>query len=147
MSSTLTLIDRYVLEAINKKQKGIIQLNIDTGIEVPILQKVLNRLTVLKLTSESDGLYSINLKVLKGYTASKRHEVSNMMKEISLESKQVSIKKVHLNQSELQRVQSMFQEIECFIESKSSSSKAIKEKFVIYWGQQNYAELIKNYLS
>ncbi len=147
MKSTLTLIDRYVIEAINKRQIDLISLNQETGIEIRVLQKVLSRLESLELVLCHQNQYSVHLKNLKVYSKSKKIEVMNIMKEISFNSKQVSIKKVYLSKSDDLRVQSMFQDIEDFIESRSSKHKSVKSKTLLYWGQQNYGELINNYIN
>ena len=147
MKSTLTLIDRYVIEAINKRQIDLISLNQETGIEIRVLQKVLSRLESLELVLCHQNQYSVHLKNLKVYSKSKKFEVMNIMKEISFNSKQVSIKKVYLSKSDDLRVQSMFQDIENFIESRSSKHKSVKSKTLLYWGQQNYGELINNYIN
>ena len=147
MKSTLTLIDRYVIEAINKRQIDLISLNQETGIEIRVLQKVLSILESLELVLCHQNQYSVHLKNLKVYSKSKKFEVMNIMKEISFNSKQVSIKKVYLSKSDDLRVQSMFQDIENFIESRSSKHKSVKSKTLLYWGQQNYGELINNYIN
>lgn len=147
MRATLTLIERYIIEAINRETKDIIQLHKETSIEIQILKKVLSRLLDKDLICFKDDGYAIKLVNLKKYSGNKKIEITNIMKEISSNSNQVSIKKVYLNTKENLRLKSMFDDIEKYIESRSSHSESVKKKTILYWGQQNYGELINNYLN
>lgn len=147
MNSTLTLIERYVLEAIQKKEIDIITLNLETGVDIRILQNVLKRLYEKKLIICNKNFYRIHLEQLKKYSSEKKIEVLNIMKEIALNNNSLSLKKVYLTKQEQKRVQTMFEDIERYIESKKVTKKAVNKKTVFYWGKQNYGDLIKNYIN
>lgn len=147
MKHALTLIERYIIEAINNSQVSLLELNKTTGIEVHILQRILRNLFNKELLHIESDLYSLNLEQLGTYSDTKRIEISNIMKEVSLNTNYVSIKKVYLSANDQLRVKSMFEDIERFIEKKNNLSAPIKDKSILYWGEKNYGELINNYMN
>lgn len=143
----INLIDRYIIECINKDSLNLIEISNRTQIDLEIIKRILERLLNLDLVLVKEGYYSLNINLLKKLHDNKDIEVRRLLSELSVCNDQLKIRKVYLRSNDLNQVKNMFLEIDSFIKRSSREATQISNQEVFFWGSQNYGKLINNYLN
>jgi hypothetical protein len=156
MRTFLTPFERIILESLHSKAKTIEELSIDLELNSDSIFFVLQGLVVKDLLEYQKAIYSINkerildLKVHLENKNSRKFEIKSILesaKESYLEhrdQKALMIKKVYLTASERELANSLFRQLDQFLDSKSKMPKdePLAKKEIFYWGSKTYNELL-----
>lgn len=158
MNSSLTPIERLVLESATRGNKTLNSLSFDSGISKDLLTYILNELALKELILIKNDQYLLNtnldekmLSILKDkkncfYEINeilKSHLKSSLSKS---DEKNFSFKKFALNESQKKLLHAMFYNIESFLKECHQDNKEMQTKdyTLIYWGQTTYGKEINN---
>ena len=160
----ILIVERFVIESLYKKQKNLIELNDDTGLDKNILLNILTNLSFKKIILFKEGMYSLNYEKKEEWLEqinrpeNKQQEIKEMFialvnkyfKEGKSESN-LSIRKVSLSELDEKVLNNHFKEIDHYLKNlernkKFSTSRTGQEK-VFIWGQGSYGNLMQEFLS
>lgn len=142
----LTLIERYIIEAIGTNEVTLDELFKRTSLDLRVLIKVVERLQELDYLISKNKEIRVNTQALSNYRTNKELEIRRLFSELSIHHNELKIKKVNLSQTQAQRLKVMFEEIERFFNSCKTRPEKINEQNIFFWGNQNYNKLITEYL-
>lgn len=142
----LTLIERYIIEAIGTNEVTLDELFKRTSLDLRVLMKVVERLQELDYLLSKNKQIKVNTLALSQYQTNKEFEIRRLFSELSIHHNELKIKKVNLSQTQAQRLKIMFEEIERFLNSCKTRPEKIDEQNIFFWGNQNYNKLITEYL-
>jgi hypothetical protein len=142
----LTLIERYIIEAIGTNEVTLDELFKRTSLDLRVLIKVVERLQELDYLISKNKEIRVNTQALSNYRTNKELEIRRLFSELSIHHNELKIKKVNLSQTQAQRLKVMFEEIERFLNSCKTRPEKINEQNIFFWGNQNYNKLITEYL-
>lgn len=142
----LTLIERYIIEAIGTNEVTLDELFKRTSLDLRVLIKVVERLQELDYLISKNKEIRVNTQALSNYRTNKELEIRRLFSELSIHHNELKIKKVNLSQIQAQRLKVMFEEIERFLNSCKTRPEKINEQNIFFWGNQNYNKLITEYL-
>lgn len=143
----LTLIERYIIEAISSHGTTLQELQEKTHLEERIIRKVLLHLEQINLIEVKGKKIKINIDNLSMKNTSKHLEVKRLLSELSLSHKELKLKKVYLSEKDFSRLKIMFNEIEHFLLDKKKEKGKVREQTILFWGHQNYGQLVQKYLN
>lgn len=158
MDNYITTIERYVLESLQKSEKTLFDLVLDTKLEPKVLKSILFNLQREKFISQKAETYSLNhtnLNQLKSVLKNKLSstvEISQIVKSnikesfINKNEQCFKIKKVSLNKDDAIALSSMLLDIENFLKSRQDKKGKTSEEKIIFWGMNNYLDTINNLL-
>ncbi len=155
---SLTPIERYIIESLNSSSKNFHDLSEDLKLESSYLKNTLSKLIKSNLLFFQENEYFINssnvheIKKLLTQKTSKNYELKSILDSarnrfINTEDG-LNISKVYLSQDDLEMTQSLFRQLKSFLSKKSSNSKSksIQSKYIFYWGNQTYSDVL-NFLN
>ena len=152
-----TILERMILESINKSSKNLEEVAEDTGLEQNICLNIVYSLLAKNLVVCAKGSYSFNQSLSKAIVAelkNKRNraiEVNALVRECVKDSvvengESFVFKKVYMSEKEKKLLKAMFYNIESFLSGLSASGPTKEETF-IFWGGDNYAKAVSSYIS
>jgi hypothetical protein len=162
MSETLLIVERVVLESLEKKELTLDGLKRQTGFSSSLLSGTLHLLISRGIVKRLDGLYLIDwqrkndwLSVVKneeGMKAELRELFSIMINKKEDRDSILKFQKVWLEPSEKQEVQRKWEEIESYLVSirEKRKRKPVREstigKQVLFFGVSPYESLVDGIL-
>ena len=166
MNKTLSILERIVIESLNKTPKNLILLSNDTGIRMNILENIVKELVAIEFIFFNDDIYKLNITKIKNWmkgshaSSSQKSElrslfdlvVSNYQMNNKLENK-LKLQKVYLTYEEERIYNEHLAQLEDFIKQVNRNRKIDEIKFntnqesVIYWGHTEYSNLIDEALA
>jgi hypothetical protein len=158
MFDGVTLFERVILESLEKSPKTMAELEEDTYLNRIVLLNSVYQLVGKNIVRASKLGYELNqyAKPLWLEAINKDDnlelEIEELFKKViqlavrKNETHHLKIKKICLNDKDKLILLAMFKNIESFIEDLEQKPKLhkTKDETVIYWGQTNYQEILKN---
>ncbi len=161
--SRFLLIERFVLEALGKNEKNIMQIHLDTGIELGMLQNILYALVDWKvLKRDTKGIYKVRPKDFWEVDESEfslKEELSELIfcfldSYISEQRGNIKLQKVFMTEKEEKLFRSYMISMDTFVEDlrrkqafRVEDSKKYKDTHVVFWGMGRYRDIVDSYLS
>jgi hypothetical protein len=157
----LLVIERFILESLNKGQKNIKELESDTSLMRSLLVNLLSSLSTKGMVIFSKGKYSLNQHKKAEWSKeinlveSKRDEMKELMISLvnshyNLEQERRSslkMKKVRLSSLDEKVLAAYFAQIEQYLQNLSLTERVTEEPLteqrVYVWGQSHYGDLVK----
>ncbi|MBC75215.1 MAG: hypothetical protein CME64_04300 [Halobacteriovoraceae bacterium] len=153
-----TILERMVLESINKGDKGLYEIVEDTGLEQKVCENVLYSLMAKGLIKISGTKYIISDNLSEGIIAELKNQL-NMTVEINTLVRECvksslmegedsfKFKKVYMSESDKKFLKGMLYNLESFLDGLKNNKGATKEETFIFWGGENYAKAVNKYIS
>lgn len=150
----LTIVDRMVLESINKSDKNITAIQIDTSLPIKIINSVIENLLAQGFINLSKNHFIINpnmtddlKKFLKDET-----EVISQIKSLICECvhqsmPDISFYKIAIKPDDMKILNTLFYNVESFIKGLKKTKGITKDETFVFWGKENYAKAIHSYIS
>lgn len=152
--SNFTLIDRVVLESLNKGPKTLTCLQEDTLLPINICNRVLESLLTKNFITIQQNQYEINKNlsndIVSEFNNSDQHqlEVRALITEcLHMKDIRSSYYKVNMKKEEKIILNTLFYNLESFLKNLKKNKGATKDETFIYWGEANYAKAIYSYLN
>lgn len=153
-----TILERMILESINKSDKTLGQLQDDTGLEASICMNVVYSLLAKNLVLTKNNVYRINTNLCESIIAELRNqknravEVNTLVRECVKASivegqDTFKFKKVYMTEKEKKLFKAMLYNLESFLAGLDNKGGKTKEETFIFWGGDNYANAISSYIS
>ncbi len=151
----LTPIHRYIIESLNSSSKNFEELLIDLKLETNYLKETLVKLISIDLLIYKDNKYSIkasNINIIKKlltHKKSKNYEIKSILdsarERFINTNDSLNISKVYLSKDDLEMTESLFNQLQSFLSKRTTSSKTknINSKYIFYWGNQTYSDVLK----
>jgi hypothetical protein len=161
---SLLIIDRLILESLQKRERTLNELEGDTGLNIGLLMNLLNHLIMKNIVLYKKGVYSLNLENKSSWIPllKNKDNLKDEVKEIFSsmvnlhfredKGEQIKLKKIWLTRDEKKMVESKFNEIESFFNQILESRKKLPrkentcEKEIFVWGVTPYSEVVNNLL-
>ena len=157
MDYNITLIERLVLESLFNHPKSIQDLEDCTGLKKVVLNNIINLLVTRNIVCIQNQLYTLNknlnqaiLKELNDETSIsiEVHEIIAACLRLHKNKKNFKLKKVLLDQKEEKILQGLLFNLESFLnELPNKKNIRTKNQKIIFWGGENYENIINNTLS
>lgn len=156
MNIFISIIDRLILESLNKKPKTSLELQGCTSLELKIIETSLKNLSITGFITHIDGRYTLNnnlnpeqLDSLKNHLnmTNEINEIINASLSKSSELNNFKLKKVYLTETEEKILNGMLYNLESFFNNLTVSNQPTHKQKIIYWGNTSYENLIYNYLN
>lgn len=159
--SGLLIIERFVIESLNKRERTLHELVKDTGLEIGIVKNILSNLKMRNIICFKDSVYSLNLQTKDRWlnqinsSQNRCEEIKELFTSLVNEyfnkeqrEAELKYKKVFLTKQEeavlgiyLDKVDSYLNEI-----SKKKRVKNTKEQKIFVWGSANYGKMMDSYI-
>lgn len=158
MKYNLTILERMVLECLQKSEKSIGDIQNKTSIEINILSEVIKSLLSKNLINFKDAFYSLNRSLNQAILAELNdstallcevNEIINscVRSKLDGQSKEsFKLRKVNMSEREEKIYTGLLYNLEAFLNSLTKSDE-IKDQKVIFWGEGNYEDIKNNILS
>ncbi|MEX1099320.1 MAG: hypothetical protein WEB87_02770 [Bacteriovoracaceae bacterium] len=153
-----TILERMILESINKSDKTVDAIQADTGVDTGACVNVICSLLAKNLVVQKNNIYQFNQSLGPAIVAElndRRNltvEINTLVREcvkMSLLENQSSFKfkKVYMNEKEKKLLKAMLYNLETFLEGLKQNKGPTKEETFVFWGGENYAKAINAYIS
>lgn len=153
-----TVLERMILESVNKSAKDLEQIHEDTGLDKSICTNVLFSLLAKNLIIIDFNVYRLNKNlseaILSELTDQRNRcvEINALVREcvkLSLleGSDTFKFKKVYMSEKDKKLLKAMLYNIETFLDGLKSQKGKTKEETFVFWGGENYANAINAYIS
>lgn len=165
MNDGLLLVERMILESLEKGEKNIADLVQDTGLKTNLICNIIAHLVMDNIIHLRKGKYYLNLAEKEKWLplVNNKSLIQQEVKELFIslinahfelsEKKQygLKVKKIWLNSMDEKILEAHFNNLNEFIENLEKyparrKSEKLKEKRVIFWGQSFYGDLAEESL-
>ncbi|MCT4643221.1 MAG: hypothetical protein N4A33_13100 [Bacteriovoracaceae bacterium] len=149
----LTLIERYVIDTVSKKQRSLESLKKVLCIKDSIASNIIKSLVEKNIIAIKDNKYYINNNLSKEQINlindedNLKVEYSHIIKSSIYNKKNFNLIKFQLEEKDKEIFQAMLKNIEMFIQNNKALSHDVKDDEIFYWGSINYKEAIDYYLT
>jgi len=155
---SLTPIERYIIESLSSSNKNLLELLEDLKLEKVYLENSLSKLIQNKLLVIKQDKYFLNIqnlneiKKLLSHRKSKNYELKSILdsaRDRFINTKDgLNISKVYLTKDDLEMTESLLRQLKSFLSQKAidNKTKNISSKYIFYWGNQTYSDVL-NYLN
>jgi DNA-binding IscR family transcriptional regulator len=165
--SGVLIIERIVLESLEKKSKNLEEIHEDTKLDTNLIKSILSHLINKGIVSMiSGGQFELNKKNQKNWIKEINNKkavsfelkelfsslVNNYFKEEVKQTAQLKMKKVYLTKSEKDALDQKFKEIDQFLAQIANERQRLPrkevtaEKQVLIWGHSPYKALVDEQL-
>ncbi|OFZ22541.1 MAG: hypothetical protein A2202_03015 [Bdellovibrionales bacterium RIFOXYA1_FULL_36_14] len=163
MRDGILVIERMVLESLFKKEKNLVEMERDTGLDSGILKNILSNFMMDNLIKYQKGVYSLNKNEIMGKLKKINDKkqikeevcelftsmINEYFKKIEQDQKNVDIKvrKIWLTPSEEKIFNTYLINLETFMKNIEQDRKIhpknekLKEKKVFIWGATDYSTI------
>ena len=165
MNDGLLLVERMILESLERNEKSIAEISLDTGLRTNLVCNLVSHLVMDNIINLKRGKYFLNYDEKDnwiGLINNKAH-IQSEVKELFIslinshfelsEKKQygLKIKKIWLNKFDEKILEAHFNNLNEFIVNlekypQRRKQEKLKEKRVIFWGQSFYGDLAEESL-
>lgn len=153
-----TILERMVLESINKAAKSLDDIQEDTGLAGELCLNVVFSLSAKNLIVSKAGKYAFNANLCEGIIAELKDsqnravELNMLIREcvkdtIMGDGQSFSFKKVYMNEKEKKLLKAMLYNLESFLEGLKENKGKTKDETFVFWGNENYGKAILDYIS
>lgn len=166
--SGVLVVERIVLESLEKKNKTLAELAVDTKLDENLLKNILSHLInkgiikrnkdtsyFLDLDSKNKWLKLINNRTTIGFELKELFSslVNNYFKDEMKKRTNLSMKKVYLTKKEKEALDKKFLEIDQFLaqialeRQRLPLKEVTADKQVLFWGRSIYKDLVDEQLT
>mgnify|MGYP002025777572 CR=1 FL=1 len=153
-----TILERMILESINKGDKSLNEIKHDSGMDQQICENVLYSLMAKGLIKIEGTKYKMNAGLSEAIIAELKDqlnmtvEIGSLVRECVKSSilkgnDSFKFKKVYMSESDKKFLKGMLYNLETFLDGLKSNKGPTKEETFIFWGGENYAKAVSNYIS
>ncbi len=158
MNNSLTIIDRLIIETIQKKTFTLEELQINTKLQRSILESSLFELITKELVINTHQGYTLaenieNDLALNFNTIDSLHnELTDITQtcirnRLENDQKTFQLKKVYMNSSEEKIFRGLLYNLNSFLDSLDSKNKKTSSKKIIFWGEDSYENICNSILN
>jgi hypothetical protein len=152
-----TTLERVIIDSIHKRKSTIPEMKEDTGIDLHIINNILQALILKGLVQQKHSEYSLTshlpVKVVDHLNSfeAKKFEAQDLLNQIIQpeNSSNVKVKKYFLNEKDNKILQALLINLETFLDEATKTNKQIKSRDmnVMFWATGNYSDVIQNCLT
>ena len=155
----MTIVERIIIESLDKKPKSLPELLMDTGLTKQILIAALHSLLKSKAVEEQNKKLQLNPQIIPQFVADQKHEIKEEIKELMAvavdqhfddPSDHISLQKVWMTKSDeivfKMHIANMEQFLNGLKEDNAKNERPLWEKKVFYWGITNYKKALDSQL-
>ena len=153
-----TVLERMILESINKSPKNLDAIKEDTGLDSELCLNVVYSLSAKNLIVTKAQKYAINSNLCEGIIAELKDsqnravELNMLVREcvkdtVMGKGDSFGFKKVYMNQREKKLLKAMLYNLESFLDGLKENKGKTKDETFVFWGKENYGKAILDYIS
>lgn len=153
-----TVLERMVLESINKSGKTLDEVQEDTGLGAELCLNVVFSLSAKNLIVTKADKYLINENLCEGILSelkdaqNKAVELNMLVRECVKDTiigggESFGFKKVYMDEKEKKLLKAMLYNLESFLDGLKDNKGKTKDETFVFWGKENYGKAILDYIS